>query len=110
MNFVVTRDLFPGELVRGYVDNYEWNYYSFYTEAVNSVVVHLAHGSGDCDLYVRNGTNPTRFDYSYRDLSLNNSVTLIIPDPGSKHWNIGVYGFRECTYNLTVTVDCKYYC
>jgi len=101
----MTRDLFAGEKVRGYVDNYEWNFYSFYTESVDSVVVQLDHASGDCDLYVRNETNPTRFDYSYRDLSLNNSVTLIVPDPGHKHWKIGVYGFRECTYNLTVTVD-----
>jgi hypothetical protein len=61
---------------------------------------------GDCDLYVRADTNPDRFNYNYRDISFHANVSLIIPDPSDRTWYIGVYGYRACSYLLTVLDTC----
>jgi hypothetical protein len=51
---IVTRNLFNGERQRGYVNNNQWNYYSYRSNTIDSFVVQLTHGDGDCDLYINN--------------------------------------------------------
>jgi len=99
----MTRSLFNAETVTGYVSDNEWNYYSFRGNTISNVDIKLTQlTDGDCDIYVKNGSNPTRFNYVYRDLSLNSTVTLTIPNAGNVDWKIGIYGFSECSYNITV--------
>jgi hypothetical protein len=108
----MTRNLYNGERQRGYVNNNQWNYYSYRSDTIEGFVVQVTHTDGDCDVYVNNGTNPTRWSYKYFDISLNKNVTITVPDPGDTIWRIGVFGFVECAYNITVyeTLTCPSGC
>lgn len=105
-----------GAKYEGYVDDNTWNYFPFTTNSMNTVAVYLYEKSirnGDCDIYVKRGyTKPTLSSYDYFEISANTTATLPIPQPGSSHWWIGIYGYRRCDFYLTVRYqtsnsDCK---
>jgi hypothetical protein len=50
----MTRNLYNGERQRGYVNNNQWNYYSYRSDTINSFVVQVTHDEGDCDVYINN--------------------------------------------------------
>jgi Bacterial pre-peptidase C-terminal domain/EGF-like domain len=109
-----TAPLVDGSHVAGHVDTDVWNYYtynSFTSENAVFTVSQMSSG-GDCDLYVRAGQDPTRFRFDYRDVSVGNTFTLSIPNPGDQSWHVGVYGYAACTYqiSLAVTTTCPNSC
>lgn len=65
----------------------------------------LQRVGGDCDIYINNGTYPTRSRWYQRDLSTKSNVTIITPDAAHGNWYIGLYGFEACTFTLEVKVD-----
>jgi len=92
--------------VRGLVDNEAWNYYFIRTSSMNPVVVSVTqtstHSNGDCDLFVKKDTKPTRFEFDYQDIGLSASFNVTITQPGQAVWWIGVYGFSKCEYGISV--------
>ncbi|MBY5922042.1 S8 family peptidase [Ferrimonas balearica] len=84
-----------------------WQYFSVDVPAgAGSLTVSLSGGSGDADLYVRYGSNPTRNSYDCRPYLNGNNETCSGANPTAGTWYIGIYGYRAYSgATLTVTVD-----
>jgi vibriolysin len=92
-----------GAPVNGLVAQSGWNYYHFSLNSIDPVVLSVVEtGSGDCDLYVKEGAVPTRFDFDYFDIDTIDEFNLTIDEPGSATWYIGIYGWQATTYTLTL--------
>ena len=80
-----------------------WNYYSF-ENTQNTLVVNLSQTGGgdeDCDLYIRFGESlPSLVSYDYRDTTVNSEHSMKIGEAETGQYMIGVYGFKECSYNI----------
>jgi hypothetical protein len=124
--------------VSGFVGDNTWNYYHYNAFSSYNLMVTMNQTSalGDCDLYVKSDSNPTRFDYTYRysplpqsvsfilssiemlivlglvcavfdrDISFRSNVTLAITNPADLTWYVGVFGYRSCAYVLSVLDTC----
>jgi EGF-like domain len=98
--------------VHGFAGDNAWNYYTAQDFSSNPLIVNIAQNdaAADCDLYVRRGQDPTRFQYDALDISANQSFNLTIAEPGDDTWHIGVYGWYPCEYTITLleatTCDC----
>lgn len=83
-----------------------WNRYTWNVPAgVSTLTVEISGGSGDADLYMRLGSQPSTSSYDCRPyLNGNNEVcTFNNPSPGT--WHIGIRAYS--TYN-GVTMDYSY--
>lgn len=89
----------------GFVSSNFWNYYTFVSNSADNIVISVNQEQTihDCDIYVKAGARPTRFSYDYQDASINQNFSLSIPDPGDSAWNIGVYGWSDCAYQIIVS-------
>jgi len=109
-----TAPLTDGIVENGYVKYNAWNYYNYISNSIDYLTISVAQqgGTGDCDLYVRAGQNPSRVNYDYYDIGTSQQFNLTINDPGSTTWYIGVYGWSECTYNIQLFESdaCPYNC
>jgi len=96
----------------GYVDTNAWNYYIYNSATQNNVNIKVTQDNedGDCDLYVREGDDPTRLSYQFADLSYDQEFTLVMQAPGFATWHIGVFGWQSCTYTLTISEDSSCSC
>ncbi len=70
-----------------------------------SLEVTLAGGSGDADLYVRRGQQPTTSTYDCRSTTSTNSEICTIPSPAGGDWYFMVYGYHD--FN-GVTIKARY--
>jgi hypothetical protein len=61
----MTDTLQPDQLANGYVEYNTWNYFTYHSNSDANLVIHVNQSStkDDCDLYVRAGSNPTRFQF-----------------------------------------------
>lgn len=94
-----------GMTYTGYVENFAWNHYTFYTTSANPVRVTLAPGAitdGDCDIYIRKDERPTIFQYDYKDNSLQSNGRIDITSPAYHTWHVGIYGYRRCDYSVVI--------
>ncbi|MBY5980001.1 S8 family peptidase [Ferrimonas balearica] len=84
-----------------------WQYFSVEVpDGASNLTISLAGGSGDADLYVRYGSNPTRNSYDCRPYLNGNNETCSGANPTAGTWYIGIYGYRAYSgATLTVTVD-----
>jgi trypsin len=57
--------------------------------------VHLAGGSGDGDLYVRRGSQPTTSTYDCRPYLSGNEESCSIPNPTAGTWYASVFGYTS---------------
>lgn len=99
-----------GSTYSGFVGSNAWNYYHFQAFSSNNVLVQVSqvttgNVTGDCDLYVKRGANPTRFSYDYFDISLMSTFSVSVPAPGNDVWYVGLYGWRACQYNLVISLE-----
>ena len=98
----------------GYVDQGAWNYYRVSALSSQNVLLSMLEtgSNSDCDLYVKAGRNPTRYDYDYADLTNQANSSVTIPDPGSTLWYVGIYGFLPCSYQIRgiLTTSCPNGC
>jgi len=93
----------PDEVDTGYVEYNSWNYFTYRSNSDNNLVVYINQTeAGDCDLYVRAGSNPTRFLYDFQDIGTKQFFSLSINDPGNTDWHIGIYGWSKCSYSIWV--------
>ena len=58
-----------------------------------SLNVQMAGGTGDADLYVRYGAQPTTTDYACRPYQFGNNETCTISNPTAGTWHIMIRGF-----------------
>jgi vibriolysin len=72
---------------------------------VGSLDVSISGGSGDADLYLRKGSQPTTSSYDCRSYSSSNSESCSINDPSADTWYIGIRGYSAF---FGVTLDWSY--
>ncbi len=71
----------------------------FYKIAVpsgqTSLEIKIWGGSGDCDLYVKRGSEPTTSSYDYRPYLNGNNETVTVSNPASGDWYIMLRGYQS---------------
>lgn len=84
-----------------------WQYYTVTLDgAYSELKVTISGGSGDADLYVRAGSQPTTSSYDCRPYLNGNNETCTFNNPQSGTWHIGIRGYRAAsgvTLNYTAT-------
>ncbi|SFC31436.1 pre-peptidase C-terminal domain-containing protein [Pseudoalteromonas denitrificans] len=61
----------------------------------SKLTVVMSGGTGDADLYVKEGSQPTETSYNCRPFKNGNSETCTINNPGAGTWHVGVFGYRR---------------
>lgn len=71
-----------------------WTYYTVEVPAgMTSLDVTMSGGSGDADLYVRRGANPSSSSYDCRPYKSGNNEACNLSNPAAGTWHIGIYGY-----------------
>lgn len=85
----------------------QWKQYSLDLPAgMSTLTVTISGGSGDADLYVREGAEPTTRSYDCRPYKNGNSETCTITNPAAGTWHIGLRAYRSFSgVTLTVTYE-----
>ena len=88
----------------GYVGANAWNYFKINGDEAAGFLVTLDRTSsfGDCDLYIKAGEKPSRFDFDYLDITTDASMSVTLPNPEGNDWWVGIYGFYAAEYILQV--------
>lgn len=75
-----------------------WIYFSVNVpECANTLTVNMSGGTGDGDLHVKYGTQPTATDYTCRPYKTGNSESCVLPDPQVGTWHIGIRSYKAFT-------------
>ena len=61
--------------------------------------------AGDCDLYIRYGSIPTRYQYDQRDISAASTMLLTVPTSVAGSYYAGAYGYTGCSYNIAALMQ-----
>ncbi len=77
----------------------------------DSLEISTSGGTGDVDLYVRRGAQPTTTSYDYRPYKVGNNETVQVDNPASGTWYIMLRGYTnysgvtlEATYSAALSV------
>lgn len=82
-----------------------WDYTALSIPAgMASLTVTMSGGSGDADLYIRQGINPTTATYACRSWVTGNTESCTITNPASGTWNVGIYGYAASS-GMNVTME-----
>jgi len=81
-----------------------FNYFHVNTFSTNNLVISVDQSAsiGDCDIYVLAGEKPNRTHFDFSNTGMGNVSVITIPNPLVQTYYIGVFGFRECIYELWV--------
>lgn len=72
----------------------------------DSLTISIADGSGDADLYVRQGQRPTTRSYDYRPYLFGNEETVNVNNPQAGTWYIMIRAYRAFSgVTLTATIS-----
>jgi Zn-dependent metalloprotease len=89
------------------VSKRSWNYTALDIPAgMSTLTVNMSGGSGDGDLYIRQGSNPTTSTYACRSWANGNTETCTITNPAAGTWNVGVYGYSAAS-GITLEMEWK---
>ncbi|MFD2631352.1 S8 family serine peptidase [Idiomarina piscisalsi] len=73
----------------------EWShYYVDIPAGMSALNVTMSGGSGDADLYVRQGSQPTESNYECRPYRSGNDESCSIDNPAEDRWYISLKGYR----------------
>jgi vibriolysin len=79
----------------------------------SSLVIAQSLGTGDADLYVKRGAQPTSSSYDYRPYLGGNAETVTVTNPVAGDWYISIYAYAsysgvslKATYTGTTTPVC----
>ncbi len=73
----------------------QWLYYPVEVPAgMSSLDVSIEGGSGDADLYVKQGDEPTRTDYDCRPYRSGNTEQCSFANPAADTWTIGIRAYQ----------------
>lgn len=85
----------------------EWTYYSFdLSSGYSNLNVAISGGSGDADIYVRKGSQPTTSSYDCRPYRNGNNETCSFSNPDPVVWHVGVRGYRASS-GVTLRVNAE---
>lgn len=70
----------------------------------SSLTVSISGGTGDADLYVREGTRPTTSRYDCRPYKTGNNETCTFTNPGAGTWHVGIRAYSAYS-NVTYTFE-----
>ncbi|MBZ9612425.1 S8 family serine peptidase [Rheinheimera sp. MA13] len=80
-----------------------WKHYTVTVPAgMSNLTVTTSGGSGDADLYVRRGAQPTTSSYDCRPYKSGNAESCSFTNPQAAVWHISVYGYSAVS-GLTLT-------
>ena len=80
-----------------------WQHYTITVPAgMSNLTVTTSGGSGDADLYVRRGAQPTTTSYDCRPYKSGNAESCSFTNPQAAVWYISVYGYSAVS-GLTLT-------
>ena len=66
----------------------------------------MVGGSGDADLYIRRGSQPTTSSYDCRPYKNGNTESCSFENPAADTWHIGIYGYSAASgISLDVTYN-----
>ncbi len=84
-----------------------WTYYTIDVPAgMSTLDFTTSGGTGDADLYIRRGAQPTSSTYDCRSWENGNSETCSFTNPTADTWHIGIYGYRAASgVSLDVTYN-----
>jgi subtilisin family serine protease len=72
-----------------------WAHYTIDIPAgMSNLTVNMSGGTGDADMYVREGAQPTSSSYDCRPYKGGNAETCTFSNPGAGTWHISIYGYR----------------
>jgi len=60
----------------------------------DELVISTSEGTGDVDLYVRLGSQPTTTSYDYRPYKIGNNETVTVPNPTAGTWYVMLKGYN----------------
>ena len=81
-----------------------WTYYTLDIPAgMKTLNFNLSGGTGDADLYIRRGANPTTSTYDCRSQESGNTESCSFTNPTADTWNIGIYGYTAAS-GMTLNV------
>jgi serine protease len=82
-----------------------WQHYTIDIPAgMADLTVTMSGGSGDGDLYVRRGSQPTLSSYDCRPYVGGNNETCSFNNPTADTWHISVYGYTAAS-GITINVE-----
>ncbi len=80
-----------------------WAYYKIAVPSgQDSLVIAISGGSGDCDLYVKRGSQPSSSSYDYRPYLNGNNETVTVTSPAAGDWYVGLNAYSSYS-GLTLT-------
>ncbi|MBD3666668.1 MAG: S8 family peptidase, partial [Kangiella sp.] len=80
------------------------HYYVDIPAGMSSLNVQMSGGSGDADLYVRRGAQPTTSTYDCRPYRYGNNETCSFSNPAQDRWYISIRGYSAYS-GVTLQVD-----
>ncbi|GLX86015.1 peptidase S8 [Thalassotalea loyana] len=89
------------------VSRRQWQYYTIDIPAgMSTLDFVMSGGTGDADLYIRQGSQPTSSQYDCRPYKSGNNETCTFNNPASGTWHIGIYGYSAASgVDLNVTYN-----
>lgn len=83
-----------------------WKHYKIAVPASQTKLdIVMSGGSGDGDLYVKRGSQPTSSSYDYRPYLNGNNETVSVTNPASGDWYISIYAYSSFS---SVTLKATY--
>lgn len=84
-----------------------WQYYTIDIPAgMSTLDFTMSGGTGDADMYIRRGSQPTSSSYDCRPYESGNNETCTFNNPAAGTWHIGIYGYRAASgVDLNVTYN-----
>ncbi len=73
-----------------------WKHYKISVPSgQSSLAIVMSGGTGDGDLYVKLGSQPTLSSYNYRPYLSGNNETVTVTNPAAGDWYISIYGYSS---------------
>ena len=84
-----------------------WTYYTIDVPAgMATLDFTMSGGSGDADMYIRRGSQPTSSTYDCRPYKSGNNETCSFTSPTADTWHVGIYGYSAASgVSLDVTYN-----
>ncbi len=84
-----------------------WTYYTIDVPAgMTTLDFAIFGGTGDADMYIRRGSQPTSSTYDCRPYKSGNNETCSFTNPTADTWHIGIYGYSAASgVSLDVTYN-----
>lgn len=84
-----------------------WTYYTIDVPAgMATLDFNMSGGTGDADMYIRRGAQPTSSTYDCRPYKSGNTESCPFTNPAADTWHIGIYGYQAASgVSLDVTYN-----